>query len=281
MNRNVLIVDQVVKRYPGFLLDNVSFELQEGTITGFIGKNGAGKSTTLKMIMKLIKSDSGNIDIQLEKSDGAYPIGYLGMDKEIYPDEKLKEIAKFVGKAWKKNWSEEEFHYYAETVFGLDINKKMKELSTGMIVKFLLSIELAKNPQLLLLDEPTSGLDPIVREEILSILKELVDKKKITVLFSSHITEDIVKIADNVIFINRGKVVLQGSKQSVLKRYVKMRMQDLNRLPEDALPKITECGVPNREFIIWDNEIHQIDNQLVEDVTLDEVLIALGGKKND
>ena len=281
MDDKVLIVDKIVKKYPRFLLDNVSFELPDGSITGFIGKNGAGKSTTLKAIMNLIKPDSGNISFGMNKVNNAYPIGYLGMEKGIYPDERLENIAKFVGKSWGKSWNQDNYRYYVETVFGLNTNQRMKELSTGMVVKFLLSVELAKSPRLLLLDEPTSGLDPIVREEILTILKGLVDEKKITVLFSSHITEDIVKIADRVIFINNGKIVLQDSKESVLQRYVKMKKQDVEKLPDSISSKISKNGVSNRDYFIWDNVVQQVNDPHMEKAALDEILIALGGKGND
>ena len=281
MDDKVLMVDKIVKKYPCFLLDNVSFELPDGSITGFIGKNGAGKSTTLKAIMNLIKPDSGNISFGMNKVNNAYPIGYLGMEKGIYPDERLENIAKFVGKSWGKSWNQDNYRYYVETVFGLNTNQRMKELSTGMVVKFLLSVELAKSPRLLLLDEPTSGLDPIVREEILTILKGLVDEKKITVLFSSHITEDIVKIADRVIFINNGKIVLQDSKESVLQRYVKMKKQDVEKLPDSVSSKISKNGVSNRDYFIWDNVVQQVNDPHMEKAALDEILIALGGKGND
>lgn len=281
MDDKVLIVDKIVKKYPRFLLDNVSFELPDGSITGFIGKNGAGKSTTLKAIMNLIKPDSGNISFGMNKVNNAYPIGYLGMEKGIYPDERLENIAKFLGKSWGKSWNQDNYRYYVETVFGLNTNQRMKELSTGMVVKFLLSVELAKSSRLLLLDEPTSGLDPIVREEILTILKRLVDEKKITVLFSSHITEDIVKIADRVIFINNGKIVLQDSKESVLQRYVKMKKQDVEKLPDSISSKISKNGVSNRDYFIWDNVVQQVNDPHMEKAALDEILIALGGKGND
>lgn len=281
MDNKVLTVNKIVKKYPRFLLDNVSFELPDGSITGFIGKNGAGKSTTLKAIMNLIKPDSGHISFGMNKVNDAYPIGYLGMEKGIYPDERLENIAKFVGKSWGKSWNQDNYRYYVETVFGLNTNQRMKELSTGMVVKFLLSVELAKSPRLLLLDEPTSGLDPIVREEILTILKGLVDEKRITVLFSSHITEDIVKIADRVIFINNGKIVLQDSKESVLQRYVKMKKQDVEKLPGSVSSKISKNGVSNRDYFIWDNVVQQVNNPHMEKAALDEILIALGGKEND
>lgn len=281
MTKNVLKVDKIVKIYPNFLLDKVSLDLEEGTITGFIGKNGAGKSTTLKAIMRLIKVESGTIKFGMDEIENAYSIGYLGMEKGIYPDESLENIVHFVAKAWGRSWSEREYRYYAETVFGLHAKQKMKELSTGMVIKFLLSMELAKNPKLLLLDEPTSGLDPVVREEILTILKELVQKKGMTVLFSSHITEDIVKIADRVIFIDNGQIVLQGSKEAILQKYVKMGRESVEELSNSISLKIFEYGTLNRGFYIWDNEVLRINSPNIEKTDLDEILVALGGRKQN
>ena len=280
MAKNVLSVNKIVKRYPNFLLNQISLNLEEGTITGFIGKNGAGKSTTLKAIMGLIKIESGTIKFDMHKVENTYPIGYLGMEKGIYPDESLENIARFVAKAWGRSWNEKEYRYYAEKVFGLCTTQKMKELSTGMVIKFLLSLELAKSPQLLLLDEPTSGLDPVVRDEILTILKKLVREKKMTILFSSHITEDIVKIADRVVFIDKGKIVLQGSKEFILKKYVKIKKDYVEKMPSSISSKIYTSGIFDRGFYIWDNEIQQISSDNIEKVDLDEILLALGGKEN-
>lgn len=274
---NVIEVKNAIKQYNGFSLKNISFTLKKGTITGFIGKNGAGKSTTLKSIMGLIRLDSGEIKFGIKNS---YPIGYLGMEKCIYPEESLGNIAKFVSNAWKGQWNKEEFQKYALEIFGLNLEKKMKELSTGMVIKFLLAVELAKDPEVLLLDEPTSGLDPVIREEILSILRELVDGRGITVLFSTHITEDVMKIADYVIFIDDGRIAFNGSKGELGKRFVKIKKNDISNLPVEMKIKITSNATLNRGYYIWDNELINISDMRVEPADLDETLIVLGGDKN-
>ena len=274
---NVIEVKNAIKQYNGFSLKNISFTLKNGTITGFIGKNGAGKSTTLKSIMGLIRLDSGEIKFGIKNS---YPIGYLGMEKCIYPEESLGNIAKFVSNAWKGQWNKEEFQKYALEIFGLNLEKKMKELSTGMVIKFLLAVELAKDPEVLLLDEPTSGLDPVIREEILSILRELVDGRGITVLFSTHITEDVMKIADYVIFIDDGRIAFNGSKGELGKRFVKIKKNDISNLPVEMKIKITSNATLNRGYYIWDNELINISDMRVEPADLDETLIVLGGDKN-
>lgn len=274
---NVIEVKNLVKKYDGFCLKNISFSLKKGTITGFIGKNGAGKSTTLKAIMGLIQINSGEIKLGAKKIKNSYPIGYLGMEKSIYPDESLEKIAKFVSNAWKDRWNEKEFQKYMTEVFGLDPKRKMKELSTGMVIKFLLAIELAKNPEILLLDEPTSGLDPVIREEILSILRRLVNQKGITVLFSTHITEDVMKIADHVIYINAGQIVFNGSKSELSRRFVKIEKNNLHGLPAEIKTKVLENAILNREYYIWDNEAAGIKEIKVKSADLDEALIILGG----
>ena len=141
---NVIEVKNLIKKYDGFCLKNISFALKKGTITGFIGKNGAGKSTTLKAIMGLIQLDSGEVKLRIKRIKNSYPIGYLGMEKSIYPEESLEKIAKFVSNAWNEQWDEKEFLKYSIEVFGLNLKRKMKELSTGMVIKFLLAMELAK-----------------------------------------------------------------------------------------------------------------------------------------
>ena len=274
---NVIEVKNLIKKYDGFCLKNISFALKKGTITGFIGKNGAGKSTTLKAIMGLIQLDSGEVKLRIKRIKNSYPIGYLGMEKSIYPEESLEKIAKFVSNAWNEQWDEKEFLKYSIEVFGLNLKRKMKELSTGMVIKFLLAMELAKKPEILLLDEPTSGLDPVIREEILSILRELVNQKGITVLFSTHITEDVMKIADYVIYINAGQIVFNGCKDELNKRFVKIKKSELNNLPSELRTPILGNAILNRDYYIWHNEDIEIKDIKLEPADLDEALIILGG----
>lgn len=211
MQEGMLVrVEDVVKRYQEFCLDHITFSLKQGTITGLVGKNGAGKSTMLKIIRGLIRPDRGYVDIANQER----PVGYLGMEKQIYTEQKLKQIARFVGQAWGKQWDWKRYTYYCKEMFQLDENKKIKQLSTGMAVKFLLALELAKKPSLLLLDEPTSGLDPLARKEVLKILQKLAREENVTILFSTHMIEDLQKIADRVLYIVDGRMT-EGSTDQV------------------------------------------------------------------
>ncbi|ADQ39791.1 ABC transporter related protein [Caldicellulosiruptor acetigenus I77R1B] len=232
MNEYILIVENLTKIYDKFQLKNVSFKLKRGQIMGFIGPNGAGKSTTIKSIMGIIPFDSGNIlidgkDFQKNEIEIKKVIGYVGEHLDFYEHVKLKKIYRFI-RAFYKDWNEDLFRNLINR-FGLDLEKKMKELSKGMVVKFSLALALAHFPKLLILDEPTSGLDPIVRNDILDILKEYA-KNNCSILFSSHITEDIIKIADEVTYINNGEIKLIENKKVILNYYFKVNISAINRL---------------------------------------------------
>ena len=208
MIKNVLEINNLSKKYEKFELKNINLKIPEGSILGLIGQNGAGKSTIIKSIMNIIPYDSGsikingnNVNIKNEISIKE-EIGYVGEHLDFYPDVKLRQIYKFTCKFYR-NWDESLFNRLIE-IFNIDIDKKIKELSKGMVVKFSLAMALSHRPKFLLLDEPTSGLDPVIRSELLDILSEEVKSRKCSILFSSHITEDIIKIADTVAFIDNG-----------------------------------------------------------------------------
>lgn len=208
---NILEVKDLTKKYEKFLLDHINFDLQAGKIIGLVGANGAGKSTTMKLILRIIEPDSGEIIFQgnniLNSNNMLYKenIGYVGENIDYFSKCQLKDVEKFY-KSFYSSWDD---NYYKKLFekFHLSSTYKIMELSKGMSVKFNLCLALSHRPKLLLLDEPTSGLDPLVRNEILLILKDYVKQYKATILFSSHITEDMAKIADNLLFINQGKIV--------------------------------------------------------------------------
>lgn len=205
----VLEVNGLCKDYPAFSLQNISFELEEGKITGFIGRNGAGKSTTLNSLLSFVHPDSGEIrfwgknvsDAEIEiKQD----IGFVSSGMSYYPNKKLKAVTKTTRSFYKK-WDEQAYRNYMNE-FGLDENKTFRQLSNGMQIKYALALALSHNAGLLILDEPTSGLDPVSREDLLDIFMSLCDRG-ITILFSTHITSDLDKCADNIIYIRDGRIV--------------------------------------------------------------------------
>ncbi len=205
---SIVELKDVCKTYPAFRLKNVSFSLEEGRIAGFIGRNGAGKTTTIKSMLNLIHTDSGSISY--------FGIPLSGHEKEIkqrtgystgtvswYPRRTMREIVS-VTKEFYPDWDDGAYLRYRE-LFGLDDSKKPIELSEGMKVKFNLLLALSHRAEVLILDEPTSGLDPFSRDELLELFKTLRENG-VTILFSTHITSDLEKCADDIIYISRGEI---------------------------------------------------------------------------
>ena len=190
----VLSVQSINKHYPGFALENVSFSLAPNRIMGLIGKNGAGKSTTLKAILNMVSPESGNVTMfqknfyQYEK-ECKQRIGVVFGGIDFYPLKKLSTITAVTQKFYT-DWDEEQYQKYIKR-FALNESKKFKELSNGMKVKYLLALALSHHAELLILDEPTSGLDPVSREELLHIFRQIVKNEKCSILFSTHITSDL------------------------------------------------------------------------------------------
>ena len=205
---SILEVKNLRKEYPSFLLDDVSFNLNAGRITGFAGRNGSGKTTTIKSVLNLIHPSGGEITyfgMPLNKNEAEIKrrIGYSTGTVSWYPRKKLKSIAE-VTKSFYPNWDEEAYRKYLE-LFKLDENKTPLELSEGMKVKFNLLLALSHKAEILILDEPTSGLDPFSRDELLDIFITLRNSG-VAVFFSSHIISDLEKCADDIVYISDGKI---------------------------------------------------------------------------
>lgn len=215
---SILEVDSLKKVYPKFTLDDVSFSLERGTITGFIGRNGAGKSTTLKSVLDIVHPDSGSIrifghDFKANESEIKQKIGFVGGTVDYYKKKKIRDIVS-VTKRFYSEWDDASYKKYID-LFELDEDKTPSELSEGMKVKFNLTLALSHNAELLILDEPTSGLDPVSRDELLDVFSYL-GKNGITVFYSTHIISDLEKCAQYIIYIRKGKLVFNGSKADFL-----------------------------------------------------------------
>jgi ABC-2 type transport system ATP-binding protein len=215
----MLEVHELKKEYKNFALKEISFNVKRGEIVGIIGPNGSGKSTTMKSIMGIIPRDGGEIIIEGERiayEDYKYreKVGYVGEELDFYEKIPLKKIYRFVSKCYS-NWDDVVFHDLIKR-FELSLDKKICECSKGMKLKFSLALALSINPKILILDEPTSGLDPLIRIELLDILNSSAKEKDVAVLFSSHITEDLDKIADKFIFIYNGRIL----KELTRKEYI-------------------------------------------------------------
>ncbi len=229
--KNIFEIENLSKQYPSFLLDNVSFKEQEGRIMGFIGRNGAGKSTTLKSMLNLVHADNGSVkildlDMRDNETEIKGQIGFVLGGIDFYINKKLKDITN-VTKRFYPLWEDSIYHEYLKA-FNLDENKRIKELSAGMKVKYSLTLALSHKAKLLILDEPTSGLDPISRDELLEIFISLVKKENITILFSTHITSDLEKCADDITYIKQGKIIFTGTRKELLDEYLLIKDNDEN-----------------------------------------------------
>lgn len=222
MGEYILSVDNLCKSYETFSLKDVGFKIPRGYIMGFIGKNGAGKSTTIKCIMNLIPFESGTIklfdlDNRQYSDEIKQRIGYVSEEQYFYENMNVGWTANFFG-GFFPNWDKNYCGALLER-FAINPSKKVKELSKGMKMKLALTLALSHKPELLILDEPTSGLDPVVRDELLELLLEIVQDESRSVFFSSHITSDIEKIADFVTIIDDGKIVLSDEKDAIIDKW--------------------------------------------------------------
>lgn len=218
---NALEVVNLTKKYSKFTLDNVNFNVGDGRIAGLIGRNGAGKTTTLKGIMRLI-STSGEISVfgksfTADEASVKETVGYVGGGFRYYPSKTLASVRKVVS-SFYSDWNDAVYEKYLKK-FNLDESKKIRELSDGMKVKFSLALAISHNARLLIMDEPTSGLDPLSREEFCDIILSLVQSEDITVLFSTHITSDLMRIADDIIYIADGKLLASEPLEELLAKY--------------------------------------------------------------
>lgn len=217
---SILHVNKLVKKYPSFELKEISFDLEAGKITGFIGRNGAGKTTAIKSILNLVHPDSGEIyfrEINLKENEAAVKkrIGYSSGSINWYPRKKLKSIAQITS-SFYDTWDEALYEKYLQ-LFGLDENKTPIELSEGMKVKFNIALALSHKAELLILDEPTSGLDPFSRSELLDLFSELKSNGT-SIFFSTHIISDIESCAENIIYISNGKIAADLTKEDFVEK---------------------------------------------------------------
>ncbi|MBR2820566.1 MAG: ABC transporter ATP-binding protein [Clostridiales bacterium] len=254
----VIEVKGLNKAYKHFKLDNASFDLAPGMITGLIGANGAGKSTILRILSGLLKKDSGEIIVDgqtVSDIGGKLRLGFVSQELGIYHTQKMSAVAGFVRDVYKESWDEGKYEHYLRDVFDLRYDQKIKELSLGMRVKFFLAMELAKSPECLLLDEVTSGLDPVIRDEVLDILLDTAREYDIPVFMSSHITEDLEKVAERIIFIDSGRILLCDSVENIRKNYFRIEEDKLDSLDEETRALILKKGVKQHEYYVYNTGI--------------------------
>jgi ABC-2 type transport system ATP-binding protein len=217
---NALTISGLTKTYPDFTLDNVSFAVPSGSIVGLIGENGAGKSTTINAALGLIQKEAGQVSILGKEKiddDTKERIGVV-FDGSNYPEilspKKINRIMKNIYRSWN-----EQIYFRLLKQFSLPLDKQVKQFSKGMKMKLAISAAFSHQSNLLILDEATSGLDPVMRDDILDMLLEFVQEEERSILVSSHITSDLEKIADYIVFIHKGKVVFSKPKDALMEQY--------------------------------------------------------------
>ena len=215
-------VQNLSKHFKDFSLQNVSFNVPTGTIVGFIGENGAGKTTTIKSILGLLHTDGGNIrvfgkDPVKDRRLIGEDIGIVMEGSFFSPVLNMREIGSVMAKLHPR-WDAALYEDFCKR-FSLPAQKSVKDFSRGMRVKAAFATALAHHPKLLILDEATSGLDPVVRSEILDLFLEFIEDENHSILLSSHITSDLEKVADYIVFIHNGQIVFQMEKDTLLERF--------------------------------------------------------------
>lgn len=217
----ILEINNLTKKYSAFELKSISFQIKAGEVMGFIGRNGAGKTTAIKSILNLVHPDAGNVrilgmDYPDNEDEIKQQIGYVVGGTNYYKRKKLKDIVA-ITRIFYDNWDDESYRHYLNA-FKLDENKRIMELSEGMKVKFYLTLALSHQARLLILDEPTSGLDPVSRDEINEIFRKLAEKG-VAILFSTHITSDLEKCADTITYIKNGELLLSTKKEDFIRHF--------------------------------------------------------------
>jgi len=284
---NVIEIKDLKKEYEEFILESISWSIPKGYIMGLIGPNGAGKTTTIKLIMNLIQADDGEIrvfgldHIQAEK-EIKNRIGYVGEEQYFYDYRSANWTGKFVSHFYKQ-WDMKLYHSLLDQ-FELPKKKMIRKYSKGMKVKLSLAIALSHKPELIILDEPTAGLDPVIRRDVCDLLQNITRDGDKTVLISSHITDDIARIADYITYMINGRIVRTAAKDDLLDNWKKIHFTkgSLDQHTIETLEKVEDhmfgsSGI-TKDYLTIKDKLEQSlarGDIKVESVGLDDILISL------
>ena len=276
MDTNAIEIPGLSKRYKGFSLDNLNLDLPYGCVLGLVGENGAGKSTTIRLIMDALERDGGTVSVlgadnqSKEFLDLKEDIGVV-LDETFVPEIlTAKQLGRIMAGTFRR-WDQGAYEGWMKRL-ELPWDKKFKEYSRGMTMKLGIAAALSHNAKLLLLDEATGGLDPMVREELLEVFADFAAEDGHAVLLSSHIVSDLERICDYIAFLHKGRLVLCEEKDLLLDKYgiLKCSKEQLANIPEEAVhgKRVGTYGVEalvEREFMPRDVVI---DRPTLEDIIL-------------
>lgn len=266
------------------VLQDVTFNVYEGCISGFIGVNGVGKTTTIKMLLGLVKPDAGEIkifgmDLKQNQRKIKERIGIVFDNGYLYDDLTIKDMAKIISSAYK-SWDQKVFQDYMDR-FSLNQKEYIKNLSKGMRMKCALAYALSHHADLLIMDEPTSGLDPKVRRQILQIIQEFVEEEGKSVFFSTHITNDLERCVDDVIMLQEGRVLFQEEKDLLLEShaFVKGNKNWLDQENESLFIELNQKGFHFEGLTNQKEKVKKrMPQALFEKPNIEEIMIAYSKK---
>ncbi len=276
---NAISVNGITKKYDGFTLDQISFDLAKGSIMGFIGQNGAGKSTTINTILNIIKPDAGNIKIfgldhQKDEIEIKQHISAV-FDELPFQDALNANQMNIILKEIFHEWNSQTYFDFLDR-FQLPRKKNFGQFSKGMKMKLQIACALSHNADLLIMDEATTGLDPVVRNEILDIFLEYLQDENHSILMSSHITTDLEKIADSVTFIDKGKILLTGYKDDILQTHglMKVGRSDFDQIAKTDFisARLSEY---NAEMLVSDRQEakKKYSGAVIDSTSLEEIML--------
>ncbi len=276
---NAIEIKNLQKNYPNFKLDIDNITIPSGIIMGLIGENGAGKTTFIKSILNIINIDSGDIKILGKDSndfDIKEDIGVV-LDNSFFPNLLNPKDINSIMKDIYKTWDENLFYKYLEN-FKINDKQQLKTMSKGMVKKVEIATALAHQPKILILDEPTSGLDPIVRNEVLDIFLDFMKDDNHTIILSTHITSDLEHVADNITFIDSGKILLNKSRDEIMDNY------GILKCDIDSFDKIDKKDIVAYKKNKYDYEI-LIDNMdkcnkkykdlILDNITIEDLMLLM------
>lgn len=279
--KNAIQINNLCKKYDKFELGSIDLNIPSGVIVGLIGENGAGKTTLIKSILNIINIDSGKIkifdkDYKVEENVIKEEIGVV-LDNMFFPEILYVKDIDAIMKGVYKKWDSKLYFDYLKD-FDIPLNKQIKTLSKGMRKKLEIATALSHHPKLLILDEPTSGLDPVVRSEVLDIFLKFISDDEHTILLSTHITSDLEHIADSIVFIDNGKVVLDDTRDEIMDNYGILKCDDKYF---DKIDKkdIISYKKNKYDYQILVKDISRISNKykeaVIDKITLEELMVLM------
>ena len=270
---NAIEINNLTKEYKDFKLDDISLTLPSGYIMGLIGENGAGKSTTIKLLLNAINADKGEISILGKSNKDNFKvtkedIGVV-LDEAHFPEGVNAKQVNVIMRNTYKNWDEKVFFEYINK-FSLPLKKSFKDISRGMKMKLMIAVALSHDAKLLILDEATSGLDPIVRDEILDLFYDFTRDESHSILISSHIVSDLEKLCDYIAFLHKGKLLFVEEKDILLEKYriLKCSNAEFDDIDKDAVKGVRRTDYGVEALVLKDkvNNAFKLEKPNIEDI---------------